>query len=147
MSNCYCHPGRAGGTPVWYRRAVTLYSIGGALMAWDLGMQVREARAQRYRYAPYFFEDEGGTFFLQQKRGLIGTTFYKTYVLEQGGVLRSEIDEAEADDLRSVGRALWGYVDWTDQFVPGLFRRELPPTERIEYPECYERYGVDGPST
>ena len=100
----------------------------------DIFMMYRDAKISQYVMAPYLLEDEKGVFsLLREDRGIFRSNrYYKKY--ETGDLKGQEvqIESEEFDQLAEEARALWGYVDWWGDWVPGLLRRELPVIE-VQY--------------
>jgi hypothetical protein len=95
-----------------------------AVMAW------RQQKADNFIQAPYVLLDEYGAYSLQQHTGpvggLFGSKYFKNYKEGPLGGNSMEINEEEFQALKEEARALYGYIDWWGDFVPGLLNRSLP---------------------
>ena len=92
----------------------------------------------RYVMAPYVFQDDGGSFTVQEgSRWLVFSEYSKLYVEGPLAGKSVTIDKSEFTWFKKEGEALWGTVDGWGDFVPGLLMPELP-----EVPERPERPGL-----
>jgi RHS repeat-associated protein len=100
----------------------------------QLFLMWRDEKLSRYVYAPYLLQDEGGIFTLQEQKGglLHFNKYFKNYKTGQMAGQSVEISGGEFSKLEEEAHALWGYVDWLGDFIPGILRRELPVIERSD---------------
>jgi hypothetical protein len=110
----------AGSTSVNYVSAIQL-------ILQPLMMHLESKRSQ-YAFEDHVFVDDTGAFTLQSKR-LFGVPFqyYKRYLSRTGGdagLVR--ISKLEYDELVDEAEALYGKLDWMQDFEPGLLVSELP---------------------
>ena len=100
----------------------------------QLFLMWRDEKTSRNVYAPYLLQDEGGVFTINEQSGglLHFNKYFKNYKAGQLAGQRVEISGDEFSRLEKEAHALWGYVDWLGDFIPGILRRELPVIERRE---------------
>ena len=55
--------------------------------------------------------------------------YYKNYLGENGECHQVEIDKEEFTFWKNEAKALWGYLDFWGNFVPGILRTKLPIVE------------------
>ncbi len=91
-------------------------------------LMYRDIKTSQYVMAPYVLQDEGGVFTLHWERDgwLSATRYWKHYEKGARAGQDIDIDSSEYDFWKDEAEALWGYLDWLGDFVPGLLRRELP---------------------
>jgi hypothetical protein len=105
-------------------------ATGGALVFTGLALidaykMARQYTESGYVMAPYLLEDEGGIFTLRE-RTFPWDPYEKEYVSGEAAGTTVEIDKQEYYDFSDEARALWGYLDWKNEWVPGKLRKELP---------------------
>lgn len=110
-------------------------AIGVLFTAADFAMMYLQAKHAQYGFAPYVLEDDGGTFTFGENGGRIITTYFKRYL--EPGASDEEISKEEFEQYRDEAEALWGTLDWKQDFVPGLLRPELPVVEPPPEVEWY----------
>ena len=124
---------------VYKNPGTILNSVGGALAVVDAFRLARDMQLSQYDFTPYILSDERGEFTLEWSRdGFfdLSNDFYKNYISEdeeenEDGN-RVQISASEFYELRDEARALFGYIDWRGEFVPGLILRELPVEGQVE---------------
>lgn len=94
---------------------------------WDGYSLYMDIRKSQYDYAPYYMQDQGGIFTIRESKGgwFSGTTYLKIY---RGGPLEGKEYNISKEEYRfwaNEGKALWGYLDFWGNFVPGLLNPEL----------------------
>jgi len=103
----------------------------------DVFNAYRDEKMSRYVMAPYVFQDDGGSFTVQEgSRWLVFSEYSKLYVEGPLAGKSVTIDKSEFTWFKKEGKALWGTVDGWGDFVPGLLMPELPEVSgRPERPE------------
>ena len=91
----------------------------------------RNAKLARYTWAPYVFIEENdpeSSFTVDGVSSWMGfvTTWRKHYITGKHAGSYVEITDDEYKALKDEAEALYGYVDFWGDFVPGLLRTELP---------------------
>jgi hypothetical protein len=100
------------------------------LAVYDAVKTAREQKIQdRYVMAPILFEDEGGEFTLHPGTWPFSST-EKHYVGGDNDGQVVSITGREYADIVEEHEALYGYIDWKGDFVPGKLRQELPAVEQ-----------------
>jgi len=94
----------------------------------DFFLMYRDEKLARYVMAPYLLEDERGIYTLQEKdRGIFRPNWYfKNYKTGTLSGHSMQIPKDEFVELQEEAELLWGTTDWKGDFIPGLFRQELP---------------------
>jgi RHS repeat-associated protein len=104
----------------------------GALSIIDIVRTVREMQKAQYFWEVAMFQDEEGTFLLGKEfEWLVVPHYYKHYIVgenEEGypEYRTVEITREEYKAMIKEMETVWGYLDWKGDFVPGIFRKELP---------------------
>jgi hypothetical protein len=88
----------------------------------------RDQQLSAYEMAPYVLEDEGGAFVFGTETGELfsNTTYYREFVDGGHAGEREEISRSDFEEYSDEAKALFGYVDWRGEFVPGLLNPRLP---------------------
>jgi hypothetical protein len=91
----------------------------------------RNAKMARYTWAPYVFIEENdpeSSFTVDGETSWLGlvTTWSKHYITGKHTGAKVEITDDQYKALKDEAEALYGYVDFWADFVPGLLRTELP---------------------
>jgi hypothetical protein len=93
----------------------------------------RQEVESEYVVAPYLLEDEGGVFTIESDRNLFDSVYQKRYVSGDREGEVAAVEKEEFHDLQEEAQALWGYVDWKGEWVPGKLRTELPEVDQDVY--------------
>ena len=99
----------------------------------DIFLMWRDAKASKYVMAPYLLEDADGVFTINERTGgvldLFQSKYFKNYESGPKKGQRVEITSSEFSGFVEEAHALWGYLDWANDWIPGLLRTELPVIE------------------
>ncbi len=117
-------------------RGGTLKAAGGVLILLDILKMARQIKANKYSQGPAVLAGEGGEFTVDYElgplSGLWGNKYYENYISGPLSGKRLEISKEKFEEHRKEARALYGYIDWKGDFVPGLIQPKptvthLPP--------------------
>lgn len=114
-------PGKRGGLGAKLKGGGTA-GVFAAFVLFDAYAMSREEALAGYVMTPYLLEDEGGVFVIESGGTLFSKVYQKRY-LEGTAV---SVEKKEFYELQDEAHALWGYVDWKGDWVPGKLRKELP---------------------
>jgi RHS repeat-associated protein len=96
------------------------------LQIYDAYKMTRDLQNSKYGSGTWVFRDAQGEFTVGWEGNLFYTDYYKVYISEESAGNKVEISWSEYRNLGAEGEALYGYLDWSGEFIPGLLNRELP---------------------
>ncbi|MBZ0116393.1 MAG: hypothetical protein K8H88_05355, partial [Sandaracinaceae bacterium] len=100
-----------------------------AFSARDAFLWARDMARSRMVWALYQLEDERGTFTLHRSRGLVSDDYFRRYESGPDAGRLLPLSREEFEHWVREAEALYGTTDSFGNFVPGLYRRELPEME------------------
>jgi hypothetical protein len=106
----------------------SLLSANAGFALWDAFLNYRNMDISKYVFAPYLLEDQGGVFTMSYARNgwFSSTKYWKTYQSGPKAGQKEYFSGNDFDYWEDEAKAMWGYLDFWGNFVPGLLNPVLP---------------------
>jgi len=101
-------------------------AIGAALLIAEAYTMYLEEKKPRYVMAPYVLEDDHGAFTMFERGGVFSSTYYKRYIAGPYQGKKVKVNLSQWMALAHEAVAVWGMLDDSGDFVPGLLQPTLP---------------------